>query len=316
MEYLSHREGTQQLERWWASLVIEGQDPQTFVMSVGLIVLDGYIERFPLDEEYYVSPGNRLRSSGARIQQILQRHGEFRNFTREGGRTTSGAVVAARALASRLNSVDSASKLTDAQRRYVFTQLQRRIVSHVRDFFERQRIEIEIDLSKPGPLIIHDIIQAAGDKAGAVAQHLVGAKLVERYPETPIENHSSTTADTQLGRPGDFLVGDTAFHVTVAPSLPVIDRCEANLRDGYRAFLLVSQNSVEAASQMARNAGLESRIWIIAIESFVGQNIEELGGFARDSLAVGLKRLLETYNTRVSEAEVDRSLGIEIPANL
>ena len=56
------------------------------------------------------------------------------------------------------------------------------LVAHVREYFERQQIAVEIDLAKPGPHIVADIIRAAGAKAGAVAQHLVGAKLVRTLP--------------------------------------------------------------------------------------------------------------------------------------
>ena len=54
----------------------------------------------------------------------------------------------------------------------------------------------------------------------------------------------------------------------------------------------------------------------VAIESFVGQNIEELGGFGRGGLAEGFRRLLDKYNERVEDTETDRSLLIKLPANL
>jgi hypothetical protein len=49
----------------------------------------------------------------------------------------------------------------------------------VKEYFNRQEIEVEISLDKPGSQIVADILEAAGVKgqAGAVAQHLAGAKL-------------------------------------------------------------------------------------------------------------------------------------------
>ena len=67
---------------------------------------------------------------------------------------------------------------------------------------------------------------------------------------------------------------------------------------------------------MAEADDLDARVWVAAIESFVGRNIEEIGGFGRYGLARGFRTLLETYNGRVAEVESDRSLMIDIPANL
>lgn len=159
-------------------------------------------------------------------------------------------------------------------------------------------------------------MKAAAGKAGAVAQHLVGAKLAVRFPDQRIENHSHTTADQQLGRPGDFVVGDTVFHVTMAPMPPVLEKCRKNVRDEFRPLLVVPDGKLQAAREMAETVGLEGAVGIMALESFVGQNLEELSGFKQASLASGFRTLLEAYNTRVQEAESDRSLLIEIPSNL
>ena len=44
-------------------------------------------------------------------------------------------------------------------------------------------------------------------------------------------------------------------------------------------------------------------ISVESIESFVGQNIEELSEFAGDRVAQNIRRLLEKYNERVSQVE-------------
>jgi len=58
------------------------------------------------------------------------------------------------------------------------------------------------------------------------------------------------------------------------------------------------------------------RIAVESVESFVGQNIEELSFFTRDKLKNGFRRLLEAYNNRVDAAEMDKSMLVEIPGNL
>lgn len=61
---------------------------------------------------------------------------------------------------------------------------------------------------------------------------------------------------------------------------------------------------------------MAGRIAVEAIESFVGQNIEELSEFATNRLANGLRCLLETYNLRVNEVETDKSMLVDMPLNL
>lgn len=60
----------------------------------------------------------------------------------------------------------------------------------------------------------------------------------------------------------------------------------------------------------------KGRIAAESIESFVSYNIDELSRFSSDKLARGLCDLLEEYNSRIDEAEVDKSLMVEIPQNL
>lgn len=159
-----------------------------------------------------------------------------------------------------------------------------------------------------------DILAAASPNAGAVAQHLVGAQLAVRYPELEIDHFSYTTAAQPLGRPGDFVIGDTAFHVTVAPISPVLDKCQENCRNGYRSMLLVLDSRMQTARQMAAAVAVQDRVGIFAIESFVGQNMEELSGLGTG--ARSFRRLWDKSNERVENVEADRSLLIRLPANL
>ena len=313
----AYEEALGALRQWFDShRPSPNEEPNTYVMCAGLAVLERMRRAYPLHRTDYVTPGNQVKTSGSLIQSILERNGEERRFTREGGRTTRATVPAAEGLAAGLNETAALASLSDEDRGHVIDELQVWLVERVRDYLDRQAIEVEVNLGKPAPQIVSDILEAAGTKSGAVAQHLVGAKLAVRYPELEIDNFSYTTADQQLGRPGDFVVGDTAFHVTVAPMPPVLDKCEENLRNGYRSMLLVPDSRLQAARQMAEAIGVQDRVGIVSIELFVGQNIEELGGFGRGGLAEGFRALLDKYNERVEDAEADRSLLIRLPANL
>jgi len=67
---------------------------------------------------------------------------------------------------------------------------------------------------------------------------------------------------------------------------------------------------------MAESIGIHTKVGFFSIESFVGQNIEEMGEFSIPKVAKGFLKLLEKYNERVSDIETDLSLLIEIPSNL
>jgi hypothetical protein len=164
---------------------------------------------------------------------------------------------------------------------------------------------------------ISNILSVAREtgKEGPLAQYLVGAKLELRFPDIKIGNESYSTADDQLGRPGDFYIGDTAFHVTVAPMPALYEKCQQNLNDGMRVYLLVPDRTLNGARQNA-DLILPGRVAVESIESFVSQNIEELLDFSKKKLTAGLRGLLETYNKRVEACEIDKSMLIEMPKNI
>jgi Domain of unknown function (DUF4928) len=50
--------------------------------------------------------------------------------------------------------------------------------------------------------------------------------------------------------------------------------------------------------------------------AYIGQNIEELSGFSHKMLLAEFLKLPQTHNQRVDAVESDKSMMIEIPANL
>jgi hypothetical protein len=260
--------------------------------------------------------------SGKKIKTILARHDETRVLAAEGGRTSRGTVTLARELAKILNDHGADYfNLNPRGQRKVRDDLQGWVVGKARvDFFNRLRITAELDTTAPMSRNIEVLLTAAqargGNGAGAVAQHLVGAKLKLRFPSAEVHNESYTTADLQTARPGDFWVGDTAIHVTMSPSERLAERCAANVSNKLRPMVLVPGNRVEAARQLVENAGLGSKVDVQAVEQFVGANIQEMGSFSAVGISEQLAQLLTLYNERVNHAENDKSLQIEIPTNL
>jgi len=288
-----------------------------YIVCAGLAVLQAMKEVFPIADDDFMTEGNQVKTSGPLIRKILAEFGEKRIYAREGGRTTRGTVPAAIRFVKELNEVTQIGDLSDDDRATIAKNLQRWLYENgALPYFNRKNLEIEIALDKPGPQIVADILDLARERnqGGCVAQHLVGAKLCLRLKQE-IQNHSCTTADQQLGRSGDFLVNDTAIHVTVSPNSGVVDKCGSNIGQGYRPLLLVPEDRLEAGRQLLEEKGLERRI-AQPLEQWLGQNIEEIAAFGKAALSENMRTLLEKYNSRVDAVETDKSLMVRIPENL
>lgn len=207
--------------------------------------------------------------------------------------------------------------LTDEQRGRLVDSLESLLASEYEaDVLATQPLRIEAPDGR-GPLAaaVTTLLARAEEakRAGPVAHHLVGAKLRLRFPgHKGLEARSSTAADKQANLPGDYLIADTVFHVTVAPSDSLLEKCRTNINGGYRVWVLVPESQVLAARQMAKERGLSDRIAIQSIEWFVGQNLEEIAEFRMESARGVARKLIEEYNRQVGEVEGDPSLKIEL----
>jgi hypothetical protein len=93
-----------------------------------------------------------------------------------------------------------------------------------------------------------------------------------------------------------------------------IQRCKENIANGRKPYLIVPVEKVEKAKAYAEAEHVESKVAIVSIEQFVGQNIDELGEF--DHVKIKLAEMLREYNDRVADAETDHSIQIVIPKNI
>lgn len=295
------------------------------VMCAGLYVSEFLADAFPLTPKIYAADTQVRGASGAKAKALLADHDETRKFTTEGGRTSRKTIRHAEALVDIVNDVGSTvglDALPPIDRSAVARLLQAWFVQRVKDdFFDRKKISAEIDPSWSIRAVVANLIAAGrergGNAAGAIVQHLVGAKLQIRFPDETINVESYTTADQQTGRAGDYQIGDTAIHVTMSPGLAVFQgRCAENLRNGFRPRVLVPKDELARAEIHAEDAGIANKVAVQSIEDFVGTNIEEVAGFRRDNVRVELRRLLEYYNQRIDVAESDLSLKVEIPEHL
>lgn len=313
------------LQSWYEGLRDAKGNVNTNVMCAGLYVTEFLTEFFPLEPEHYLAHSQVKTASGRQAQKLLAHHGETRPFTSEGGRTSRATMSHARDIATLLNEKGAeagVAHFSSAERQVAASLLQAWFVDRVReDYFGRKRIEAEIDPDNPVRTAVAALIEAGrqrgGNTAGAIAQHLVGAKLKMRFPDENINVESYTTADSQTGRAGDYQIGDTAIHVTMSPGEKVFsERCAHNLRHGYRPRVLVPDNRVVGATQIAQDLGMADKVAIQSIEDFVGTNVEEVAGFGKASVRKRIRDLLVEYNARIEQAEADQSLKILIPENL
>lgn len=308
------------LEEWYEGLPIEKGFRVRGAIAAALQVLEKLKTNYSLDTRSHLTErkGQVSGISGTFLAKILADFDEHRVFVKEGGRTNRGVIGYVDSLLSALKRAQL-ENLKLEKRNEIIQGLQLFLVDRVRDYHGQQRIEFEYDPSKTTWQTIAELLAKAREtkKDGPVAQYLVGAKLALRFPHIAIGNESYSTADDQLERPGDFYVGNTAFHVTVAPLAGVYNRCLRNVQQGYRVFLLVTDQRLQGAKDNVDLIDtLRGRVSVESIETFVSQNLEELSEFKTDELITGFRLLLEKYNERVDAVETDKSLMIEIPANL
>jgi hypothetical protein len=285
---------------------------------VGLVLLKRLKSTYGLDLSSHLAPGGAQiqGASGTAVRKILATFGEHRAFASEGGRTNRGCPADARSLLDTLKPL-RLDMLAPEDRIQILHELQAWLVQRVREFHNKERIKPMYNPAQSTRQFISENLVLAREtgKHGPVAQYLVGAKLKLRFPDLEVRNESYSAADDPSGQPGDFVIGDTTFHVTVAPSMGHYEKCRKNIQEGRRVFLLVPDSLLIGARQNA-DATERGRIAVESVESFVSQNIEELSVFAGPGIVSGLRGLIETYNARVDDVEIDKSMMIEIPCNL
>ena len=248
------------------------------------------------------------------VQAILADHGIDRVLAEEGGRTSRGSIQKMRAYLDFLNKLAKEKLLN-------FPTIEKWWIGRVNDFFISKPFSLKVDPSKSIRSIVSDLIEAAFARqrecpgvmaAGAVMQHLVGAKIETALPDAKIEHEGFSVADAPSGRKGDFLIGDTAIHVTTAPTEALIRKCCDNLAQSLRPLIITTQSGVGGAIALAKNADVAERIDVIEIEQFIATNVYEWTAFQQTKRAVSVRQMVEAYNRIVDQCETDPSLKIEM----
>ena len=270
----------------------------------------------PFSPEQFLAPkGGQVAGLGqAAVQNILADYGLTRVLAEEGGRTSRGSIQRMNEYLKLLNSLH-ADRILD------FAKIERWWINRVKAYFAAKPFKLRIDPSKALRSIVAELIEAAFLRqrecpgamiAGAVMQHLVGAKLECALKDISIKHAGYSVADSPSQRKGDFLVSDTAVHVTTAPTESLIRKCFDNLSENIRPVIITTQSGFKGAGALAKNAGVEDRIDIIEIEQFVATNVYEWSQFEQSQRPLSVKKLVDTYNRIIEQSETDQSIKITI----
>jgi hypothetical protein len=194
---------------------------------------------------------------------------------------------------------------------------QARFADSLRALTQQQPLRARIE-GRSAEAVIADLLDQADerDRAGAVAQYLVGAKLQIRFPGEviPVRHFNQRDDDT---RAADFQLRDTALEVALGtPDLKHIRQVERILDETkLEVWLLVRAHRLLAwRSELDRavNAILRQRPVLTPVESFVGQNVTELGSFAQSGKSEQLRTLIDTYNARWVQPLGPATLRVEV----
>ena len=287
-------------------------------LCVALVVTEHARKKgLPLDPDQLIteqgSGGQVVGLGKGAAQNILKKHGITRILAREGGRTSRGSINKMRAYVSLLNALHEEG-IAD------LSAIESYWIEQVEVFFAGKPFKIKLDSSRSLRNVVGDVIRQAQERqrtsggayyAGAVMQHLVGAKLDCAIGSGHFQHNSFSTSDAQSRRAGDFFVGDVAIHVTTSPTEAVIERCRDNLNEGYRPILVTLQRNVSGAELLADNQGVSERLDIFEIEQFIALNLYELGKFGASGRKTAVSDLINRYNRIIDEIETDPSLRIE-----
>jgi hypothetical protein len=250
----------------------------------------------------------------APVQAILAKHGIARVLAEEGGRTSRGSMDRMKAYLQLLNGLAKKNLLD-------FEEIESWWVDRARDFFAAQPFRIKIDSSKSIRSIVSELIDAAFARqkecsgvmvAGAVMEHLVGAKLELALPGKKIEHKGFAVADASAGGKGDFLVGNTAIHVTTAPTEALIRKCRDNLAENLKPVIITTQTGAGGAFALAKDVDIGNRIDVLEIEQFVATNVYEWSEFDDVRRPVKVGQLVDAYNRIIEGCETDHSLKIAL----
>lgn len=268
----------------------------------------------PLNSELLVTEGKGqvLGLGKSRVQSILKEYGIKKVLAEEGGRTSRKSLNNMHDYVSFLNELHK-DGIADV------TEIESWWVERVIEYFAAQPLVLKYDASKSLQAVVGELLQQAfkrqkdnpGTKyAGAMLQHLVGAKLALILGDDQIEHHGFSVADAVSGRTGDFAVDNVIIHVTTSPGEALVQKCVRNIESGYRPVIVTLYKSLAAAFSLAEMYEMQGRIDIFDVEQFIATNVYEWSKFKSSEQKVTITSLINKYNELIEAHETDPSLKV------
>jgi hypothetical protein len=298
------------LDKWLESCTRGGKVSRNTI-AIAIVVLDWLRSADVVSPELVFSKGQEIRNARSGLRVVLEKYGISEIYLKEV--TTRQASHDGRRLFEAYDWGNAFKELSPTDRDALLVGLINLLVTQAQLWLDRQNLKLTLDRSESPIAWVELILKSAGGRSGGIVeQHLVGAKLARRFPNMEIPNFPAHAADLQTARGGDFVIRDTVFHVTAAPSSNVIAKCADNIKKGLRPILLVPREKESNARAYAEDKAIDKLIAIISIEDFLAMNVFELATEEeKDSFSV-LSDIVAIYNQRLREVETDLSLKIDI----
>jgi hypothetical protein len=298
-----------------AQFTEEGSIRQMGALAVMLVITRHAKERgLPLSANDLITKeqGQVLGLGMGAVQAILADHGITRVLAKEGGRTSRGSLGNMQRYVAFLNQLhkDGIADLESIEAWWI---------ERVRDFFADKGFTLTFDPSKSLRYVVDDLLaqavkrqkESAGTMfAGAILQHLVGAKLALILDDASVSRHGFSVADESSSRTGDFIIEDVSIHVTTAPSEALMSKCLDNLNAGLRPLVITTSQSLAGAQSLAEIKGIGQRVDIIEASQFLATNFYEWSKFKSADRKISVERLVAKYNEIVTQCETDPGLRI------
>lgn len=289
--------------------------PLSVVVQITRMVRE---KEFPLDPSDFKTEkeGQVAGLGGGNLKKILRDHGITQQLSSEGGRTSRGSMGLMIKYVDFLNTWNAEEPVN-------FDEIEAFWAEQVREYFRNQPFVLTADASKTVGANLDELFDQARKRQkqnpgtqylGTVLQHLVAAKLCVILPEDSFEIHGASVADAPTARSGDFVINKTIIHCTTSVGDLLINKCKANIANGFRPVIITIFERVQTALNQIEDAGLSGRIEVWDIQQFLSSNVHEHSLFDEGKQNATLGTIIENYNHIVHEKETDPSLRIEFEA--
>jgi len=265
-------------------------------------------------ESYITENAGQVRGLGGDVLRgILEEYGIKNKLAAEGGRTSRGTMGLMMAYVDLVNrfhpTIDE------------FSELEQWWIDRVKDFFLAKPYKIDSDGSLSVKAMLSKLIELASKKqkdnpgtmyVGALYQHLVAAKLLMVLGDDAFEVNGYSVNDESTARSGDFTIGDSAIHVTTAPTEALINKCHDNIMCGLKPIIITGHKGCEAARYIAEQRGIDKSLEVIELDQFMASNLYEWTRFKSGERRQKVSELVHKYNVIIDGHEGDPSMKIEI----